>query len=182
MHETQPGDEHELLSRTATGDRHAFTLLYTRYLDDLYRYVFLFTHSKQDSEEIIQEVFIRIWETRSGLEQVRSFGNYLFQSARNKIIDHVRRRQTARKVAVALSGENPTSPETPVDVFDYRVFNRKLQDAVAALPPRRQQIFRLHVEQGLSYDEISARLAITKAAVKKQLYEAYEQVQDRLDT
>ncbi len=64
---TEHDDERELLKRIADDDRAAFTILYSRYLNNLYRYIYLFTKSKDTSEDIIQNVFIKIWERRETL-------------------------------------------------------------------------------------------------------------------
>ena len=69
-------DEKTLLAMVATGNREAFTQLYTTHLNNLYRFIFLYTKSKEESEEILQDLFIKIWETREKLPEVDSFKNY----------------------------------------------------------------------------------------------------------
>ncbi|MBS1567166.1 MAG: RNA polymerase sigma-70 factor [Bacteroidetes bacterium] len=180
MHNPGSDIEHELLQRIARGDRVAFNKLYTRYLDNLYRYVFLFTRSAEISEEIVQDVFIRLWESRDLLADVHSFQPYLLRAAKNKIMDDRRRRQVRRRALEGLRAQSAEQPLTPGDAFDYKAYYLLVQEAIGQLTPRRQEVFRLSTEKGLSYDEIAAQLQISKSAVKKQLYEAYDSVQQYL--
>ena len=81
-----PYDENALLLQASTGDRQAFTKLYKAYLNNCYNYIFLFTKSQEETEEILQEVFVKIWESREKLAKVQSFKNYLLKSAKNKLL------------------------------------------------------------------------------------------------
>ncbi|HWK07432.1 MAG TPA: RNA polymerase sigma-70 factor [Puia sp.] len=173
-------NEKELLLLASGGDRIAFTRLYAQYLDHLYKYIFLFTKSPETSEEIIQEVFISIWEHRERLAQVNSFQSYLFRAARNKAVDYTRRRQVEERVLAGYLSEKKETPETPGEAFDYKAYYHLVQEAIDKLPPRRQMIFRMNTEKGLSHDEIARELDISKSAVKNQLYEAYDFVRGYL--
>lgn len=181
MPDTPGQDEILLLRGIAHGDRNAFTSLYSQYLDQVYRYVFLFTKSEAITEEIVQEVFIRIWERREQLERVLSFRAYLFRAARNRVVDFVRHRQVEdRTMAGYLAGKNTLTPETPGEAFDYKAYYLLVQKAMEDLSPQRQLIFRLNTEKGMSHDEIAAELNISKSAVKKQFYEAIDHVRTYL--
>jgi len=169
-----------LLLLASRGDRTAFSRLYTQYLDHLYKYIFLFTKSPVTSEEIIQEVFIRIWESRERLDEVSSFRSYLFRAARNKAVDYTRQRQAEERVLTGYLAEKKAAPETPQEALDYKAYYHLVQEAIDRLPPRRQQIFRMNTEKGLSHDEIARELDISKSAVKNQLYEAYDFVRGYL--
>src|SRR5688572_2849777 len=83
-------DEKKMLAMVAIGDRQAFTQLYTTHFNNLYRYTFLFTKSKEETEEILQEVFIKIWENREKLHEVDSLKSYLFRFVKNKLLDKIR--------------------------------------------------------------------------------------------
>jgi RNA polymerase sigma-70 factor (family 1) len=180
MDNTPLYNEKELLLLASGGDRTAFTRLYTQYLDHLYKYIFLFTKSPVTSEEIIQEVFIRIWEHRERLVEVNSFQSYLFRAARNKAVDYTRRRQAEERVLSGYLSEKKEIPETPEDALDYKAYYHLVQEAIEQLPPRRRMIFRMNTEKGLSHDEIALELDISKSAVKNQLYEAYDFVRGYL--
>ncbi|MDP4131060.1 MAG: RNA polymerase sigma-70 factor [Bacteroidota bacterium] len=177
-----PADfEKDWLCQAADGDRHAFTNLYTRYLDSLYQYVFLFTRSAYSTEEIVQDVFVRIWEHRESLREVESFKSYLFRAAKNRVIDYVRSQEVVERALSRLLADKKADPETPDEAFDYKVYYHIVQEAIGQLSPRKQEIFRLSTEKGLSHDEIAAELDISKSSVKNQLYKSFEFIREYLN-
>ena len=165
-------DEKALLVMVAAGSRSAFTTLYTAYLDQLYRYTFLFTKSKDEAEEILQEVFIRIWENREKMTGIDSLKDYLFRMTKNKLLDHIRHLQIRQKVLSEIKRTKDVSTASTSDQSAYQEYYRIVQQAIEKLPPKRKLIFRLTIENGLSQDEIAAQLHISKSVVKKQLYSA----------
>jgi RNA polymerase sigma-70 factor (ECF subfamily) len=172
--------ENELLSLVAAGDRQAFTRLYSQYLDVAYHYVYLFTKSKDEAEEILQEVFVKIWENREKLAEVQSFKNYLFKAAKNRVLDEVRKVQVRHRVFTEIKRGKTVNDETTTDTIAYKDYYRVVQQAIEKLPPKRKLIFRMNTENGLSHDEIAAQLGVSKSMVKNQLYKAYEFVRQYL--
>ena len=161
-----------LLAKVAGGDRNAFTQLYTDHLNNLFRYIFLITRSKEETEEILQEVFIRIWENRAKLPAIDSFENYVFRCARNKLLDNVRRLQVKQRVFSEIKRSKETSASTTSDLSAYKEYYLLVQQAIEKLPPKRKLIFRLNIENGYSREEIARHLNISDSVVKKQIYKA----------
>ncbi|WP_336516988.1 RNA polymerase sigma-70 factor [Pollutibacter soli] len=161
-----------LLQRIAEGDRVAFTTFYTSHLNKLYRYIFLFTKSKEDTEEILQDIFIKIWENREKLREIDLASSYLTQIAKNKIIDKVRSMQTRHRVLSEIRRSRESFANTTGDDCVYREYYLVVQQAIDKLPPKRKLIFRLNTENGLSQDEIANQLKISRSVVQKQLYSA----------
>ena len=156
----------------ATGDRQAFIKLYTTHLNTLYRYIFLFTKSKDESEEILQDIFIKIWENREKLPELGSFKNYLFRIARNKFLDNVRHHQIRQRVHSEIKRTKDISQTSTSDQYAYKEYYFVVQQAIEKLPRKRKLIFRLNIENGLSQDEIATQLNISKSVVQKQIYKA----------
>ena len=97
--------EERLLQQASEGDRNAFAALYTHYSPLLYRLLYQLTgQSKQNTEEIIQEVFLSIWEKKEALVMVKSFRAFVFRVARNKMIDLHRKSQTQLRHTELYSG------------------------------------------------------------------------------
>jgi len=161
-----------LLQRIAEGDRVAFTYFYTSHLSRLYRYIFLFTKSKSDTEEILQDIFIKIWENREKMREIDSAAGYLTQIAKNKILDKVRSQQIRHRVLAEIRRSGENSAPTTGDDCAYREYYHVVQLAIEKLPPKRKLIFRLNIENGLSQDEIANQLKISRSVVQKQLYSA----------
>lgn len=173
-------DEKKLLLQAADNDRTAFAELYKVHLNNLYDYIFLFTKSRHETEEILQDVFVRIWENRKKLTGVLSFKSYLFKAAKNKLISQVRHLQIRHRVLSEIKRNKAVAQETTQDMIEYKEYYLAVQAAIEKLPPKRKLIFRLTVENGLSYDEIASELNISKPLVKKQLYKAYDFVRQYL--
>jgi RNA polymerase sigma-70 factor (family 1) len=165
-------NEQALLSLIANGDRKAFAKIYTTYLSNLYRYVFLFTKSEEETREIIQEIFIKLWESREKLPEIGSFENYVFRMVKNRLLDKIRQLQIRQRVHLEIKRSRISSENTTGDQCAYREYYKVVQQAIEKLPPKRKLIFRLNIENGLSQDEIAAKLSISKSVVQKQIYSA----------
>jgi len=161
-----------LLEKIAIGDRNAFAKFYRSHLNNLFRYVYLFTKSKEESEEILQEIFIKIWENREKLTSVDCADSYLFQIAKNKVIDKVRSQQFRQRVLLQIRRSKEVFNSSTADDCAFREYYRVVQEAIEKLPPKRKLIFRLNTENGFSADEIARQLKISRAVVQKQLYSA----------
>lgn len=173
-------NEMTLLAMVASGNRVAFTQLYTSHLNDLFRYIFLFTRSREEAEEIMQEIFLKIWETRDRLPEIRSFRNYLYGIAKNRVLDHVRHLQVRHRVLAEIKRTKDTAVTATGDLCAYREYYRVVQEAIDKLPPKRKLIFRLNIENGLSLDEIASKLNISRSVVQKQQLKASHFIREYL--
>lgn len=180
MAESFSYNENDLLLQVAAGDRQAFTRLYSQYLDAAFHYVFLFTKNKDEAEEILQEVFVKIWENREKLAEVQSFKSYLFKAAKNRVLDEVRKVQVRHRVLTEIRRGKSVNDDSTTDAIAYKDYYRVVQQAIEKLPPKRKLIFRMNTENGLSHDEIANQLGVSKSMVKNQLYKAYEFVRQYL--
>lgn len=173
-------DEKLLLAAVAAGDRGAFNQLYSAHINNVYNYIYLFTKSKEETEELLQEVFVHLWEKREILAEVGSFKNYLFRAAKNRLITNVRHMQVKHKVLSQIRQSTDDSQHTTEYDVTYKEYQQVLQRAIAKLPPKRKQIFRMNIENGLSYDEIAHQLQISKSVVKNQFYKALDFIRQYL--
>jgi RNA polymerase sigma-70 factor (family 1) len=164
-------NEAELLKLISNGDQDAFAVVYTTYLNNIYRYVYSICYTKETSEEIVQELFIKVWENRANLVNVTSLKPYLYKSAKNLLLNHINRSKIELKVfdLIELNKREEVNATTDSDLV-YNDYYRIAQDAINLLPEKRRQIFRLRLNDDLSLDEIALRLSISKGVVKKQLY------------
>jgi RNA polymerase sigma factor (sigma-70 family) len=160
-----------LLQKVSEGDWDAYTRLFNHYLPKLSSYIFPFTdHSCEDTEEVIQEVFLKIWEKREKLTVIRSFDSYLFRMAKNKLIDLINKRKSEKKLYVRYFSNRDSfdlQTEQSVIYSDYLSIAKK---AIGELSPKLQKVFLMSAEQELSLDQISLELALPKETVKKRLY------------
>lgn len=171
--ETSSPEEWELLKRCIEGDRKSFTALYTRYTPMLYRLLYPLTHeSKHDTEEIIQDIFLSIWEKRAMLLTVRSFQPFIFRMARNRLIDQYRKGVTRKRIAEGPEIQQMHPATDPSADLLYTEYHAIALKAIDTLPPRQKQIFLMRTQEEMPLNEIAEKLSISLAAVKKQLYAA----------
>lgn len=170
-----PSDkERALLCRIAQGDEAAFGELFQAYHQRLGAYVLRLTESRQATEEIVQDVFVKVWVRRATLVEIQHFDSYLFTAARNHVFNYIRNMARERDRQAALAAEVLVA-ETPED--DYHML---LDEAVAQLPQQQQRVYRLHKQEGLSHAEIASRMQLSVETVKKHMHLALRTIRDRL--
>jgi len=173
IEEMQEGvDEEDIKQRCSRGDRAAYALLYTFYFKPLYRHVFLFLKSKEETEEIVQDAFVKIWENRASLPEVRNLKPYLYRVTKNLLLDHLRRLQTQNKVIRIASPQTEPLEDSTSNQINHKDYIALSREAIQHLTEKRRQIFLMRTQQELSLDEIALKLGISKSVVKKQLYAA----------
>lgn len=162
--------EQLLLQQLAAGCEHAFTALYRSHKQHIFDVALLYTKNADQAEEIVQEVFHKIWEKRETLANVLEFKNFLFIIARNCIFNQF------KKTSQELAAQKNYLQEITINDTDYRLRGEQCEEllhtAVASLPPQRKRIYQLAKEGGLSYEEIASQLSISRFTVKNQMAEA----------
>ncbi|WP_028666488.1 RNA polymerase sigma-70 factor [Runella zeae] len=154
----------ELLQLIKNHNQAAFESLYRLYWKRLYDFVYVKTHDGNVAEEIVQDLFVTLWEKRDSL-LIHNIQSYLFASARNRIIDYYRQKTFDELDNVEVE-----------DVNDYPIFleelQQALQEAVEKLPPKTKEVFRLNRFEGQSTRQIANRLQLTERAVEYHITQA----------
>jgi len=181
--DNEPAAERELMQRCVEGDRQAFASLYSHYAPLLYKAVYPLTNrSKEDTEEIIQELFVKIWAKRDKMLTIQSFRPFIFRLARNRVIDWYRKKETKKSYCTFYSENYRDEAVSVTDDLLYEEYYALAMEAIAKLPSRQKQIFNLRHTDDLSLTEIAGELQISLHAVKKQLYQATRFVRKYLHT
>lgn len=169
------------MQRCVEGDRQAFASLYSYYAPLLYKAVYPLTNkSKEDTEEIIQELFVKIWDRRDKMLTIQSFRPFVFRMARNRVIDWYRKKETKKSYCTFYSENYRDVAASVTDDLLYEEYYAIAMEAIDRLPSRQKQIFNLRHTDDLSLSEIAGELRISLNAVKKQLYQATRFVRDYL--
>ncbi|UYQ94119.1 RNA polymerase sigma-70 factor [Chitinophaga horti] len=155
-----------LLSQIAAGSEPAFCALFDRYWHKVFTTALLFTRSEPVAQDIAQEVFLQLWQHRERAATIEKAESYLFISARNLIFKKMSRLklEDAYQQYVAAQGVRQAAPST--GTTEYKELHSLVETAIRRLPPQQQKAFRLSREGGLSHEEISARMGVSRAAVK----------------
>lgn len=171
MTEDTPFSDLELLVAIGKGDQRAFTTLFERHRNHLYNYLVKVTKSSETAEEIVLDVFIKIWQGRSLLHEVDHFEAFLFCIARNKAIDFLRWLEKRKSGQIELWNLiHQKKVAEPADSGLCLQETRQIIDeAVGQLSPQRKQAFQLSRDHGLTYEQIAARMHISSHTVRNHI-------------
>lgn len=160
----------ELLLLLGQGDRVAFYNIYERYCKRLYGFVFRYIKVEVDAEGIVQEVFIKIWESRSKIVTHTSFESFLFTIAYNSTISLLRKRANEQKYLDHLKSiQQIQKAPNLIEEIQFQELTEKVKTLLNELTPRQKEIFQLSREEGLKHDEIAKELNISVNTVKKHM-------------
>lgn len=164
-------EEEHLLQQMSAGSKDAFDMLYKYFQPKIHRYILPFTHNTGiDAQEIIQDIFVKMWMKREAFAGISSLEHYLYRMARNRLIDLKRSKDLQRLHIEEYKSLQPLNVDTTSYEIQYREFREKAVQAIELLPERRRKIFDLSVEKDMSLAEIAATLRLSIDVVKKQLY------------
>jgi len=154
-----------LVRRIHDGDTTAFESLFREEYQGLVTYLTRMAGSTWDAEELVQGVFVQLWERRAAFAPRTSVRTYLYGAARHAALNHFR---TIRRPAPpsTTSGSEPVWADVAIEV---RELEEAAVAAMAHLPPRAKEVWTLHREHGLTVPEIAVHLGISPNTVKTQL-------------
>jgi len=162
-------NEKVLLSQIAEGDQRAFTMLFDFYYQSLGTYIYKVTESREATEEIVQEVFIKIWERRSTLGSINNFKGYLFILSKNKTLDHLRKAAETRTSHLSLINNSTEGSYVIDSIPSIEEYSLIIEEVVSKLPAQQQRVYHLSRHEKLKYDEIAFQMGISKETVKKHM-------------
>lgn len=160
-------DEKEILSQVATGDELAFSALLKKYHQLLGTYVLRFTRSRELTEEIVQDVFMKIWVNKEMLTTVADFRAYLFVLTKNHVLNCLKKQARERLLTTSLDAL-PVIPDVR-DPLTTNTHYELIDEAIDQLPPQQQKVYLMSRHERLKYAEIALRLNISRETVKKYL-------------
>lgn len=170
-----------LVKALRKGDIDAFNQLYKKYNLKIFYFIRGYLGSKEDAEELIQEIFMTIWETRNRLKEQLSFNAYLFTITHNAILKFYRNKGSRQKLLNHyLSGQADHSNKTLHDV-EYESLVVTIQQYIEKLPPKRKNIFRLSRDEGLGNKEIAEQLGLSVRTVEAHIYQAIKYLRRHLE-
>jgi RNA polymerase sigma-70 factor (ECF subfamily) len=159
----------KLVVKLRAGDVSAFDCLYWRYYQVVYRNILKLTKDPLVAEDILQEVFIRLWEKRQNINFEQPVVNWIFVISFNLSIDYTRkklREQELHRKLLAVSDAVPLNPSV------YEEYYQLLKRAIDQLSPQKQKVVKLCKLEGKTYEEAAAELQISRHTVKEYLSSA----------
>jgi RNA polymerase sigma-70 factor (family 1) len=164
-------DDQELIRLLGEGSKEAFHLLYVRYGSKIRKFARSYLKQEQDSEELVQDVFLKLWDKKEMLDSLGNLRAFIYKIAVNSIYDFIRR----KNIEQAFLDYSKAGTEVSDQTWDEVVFKDMLfhvTQLIKKMPDQRRKIFIMSKKEGLSNDEIAEALHLSKRTVENQLYRA----------
>jgi RNA polymerase sigma-70 factor (family 1) len=182
---TRDRTELEWIARIRAGDERAFEALFRAYVDPLCSFAYSYTESRPAAQEIVQDLFCRLWERRDTLDVPRNVNAYLYGAVRNRAINHLRTRHVERalqrrmlRAEEAQQGARESVPAE--DELNAQELAAAVERAVGEMTVRCREVFTLTRDQHLSYAEVAAVLHISPKTVEIHMGRALAFLRQRL--
>ncbi len=173
--------EDELVERLRNGDVAAFDQVYEKYAPKLYAFSNKYLKSKEETEELVQSVFLKVWENQKTLRGGTSFKSFLFTIAYNEICNVFRQRKNLRQFianSLLINEEATSEPEAKIDA---EFIKEDLDRLIANLPERQQIIFRKSRQEGMSTKDIATELGLSAGTVDNYISESLKIIRKKLN-
>lgn len=172
-------DQSKLLYELSQGNELAFTKLYNEYKNVVFSTALKITKSRMLAEEVVQDVFLKIWQNHENLAEITNIENYLFIISRNHIFDMIKKIARDTSLVVDSNYKNTSTNDTEDAIKDDQ-YNIILNQIVGQLPPQQQKIYKMAKWDGLSHQKIGEDLGISTETVKKHMAQALKFVRTKI--
>ena len=186
----QASDE-VLMLRYKEGDLSAFEVLIEKHQQPLFSFVYRFCNDYHQSQDLVQEVFLRVVRMAKQYEPRAKFRTYLYTLAHNVCIDYVRRKKKRQNVSLAdpINGKEELTIEdtmkdersNPEKEFHQKSFEKALHEAVEGLPAEQREVFLLRERQNLPFDEIGRIVGCLPSTAKSRMRYALQSIREKLE-
>ena len=168
-----------LLNKIRNNDAKAFELLFHRYYTSLCLFATNYTNNDSEAEEIVQDLFVRLWEKRDSVDINTSVKNYLFSSVKNQCLNLIQHKKIQNRHIQNVLRETIQNQNEEYFFHDNELIN-KVKKAISSLPEKRKKIFRMSREDGLKYHEIAKKMNISVKTVETQMGLALKTLRKKL--
>lgn len=171
-----------LLRAISNGDEHAFRQVMHRFGDRLYQFALGIVKTPQDAEEIVSDVFLKIWHLRKQLPESEQFPFYLYRAVKHTSLNYLKKKTRKKEVEAAYTLQAvPYLSRTPEEMVISKENLLQINQAINDLPLRCRQVFILVKEDRLSYRQVAELLDISTATVNAQMTIAVKKIWHSLD-
>lgn len=164
----------------ATGDQVAFTKIFDHYEPRLYPFILKITRSEITAEEIVQELFIKLWIDRHKALDMVNPRSYIFRMAANRTANYLRDLARSTKLVRDVAGRMLVEKNTTEEAIDAKEMQEIINKVVELLPEQQKKVYKLSRQEGLTAEEIAIRMNISHKTVKNHLTEALHFIKDKL--
>ncbi len=173
------GDE-ELMLEIKAGNMLAFDALYRKYSGRLYKFAFSLIKVPEEAENIVQDVFLKLWLNREKVDKATSVKYYVFSIAYHSSISLLRKKIRESRYIEFLQSKQEVSGEPASVDAEFNELNEKLDRILETLPSRQREIYRLHRVEGMKHSEIAEKLGISTNTIETHLSRALKTIRQQL--
>jgi len=172
----------EVLAELADNNKDALGKLFNYYYPRLYNYSKSFLKLEDGIDDILQEVFIKIWQNRKNIKNFESFNSYIFTITRNLLLNELRSRLNNQKIKDKILKASLAEVYLPFEKSDYLELKQKVDEFIEELPSKQKEIFKLSRVEGLSHKEIAGKLDISIKTVEYHIRQSINILKVRLES
>jgi RNA polymerase sigma-70 factor, ECF subfamily len=170
----------EIIRRIRQGDVREFESLFRSSYVSLVKYARSFINDLDSAEEIVQDLFCKIWKDREKIVIESSLNGYLFRAVHNRCLHHIEHRKVVEKHAEEMSYNILENTENPADILNYRELQERIARVIENLPERCGRIFCMNRFEGLKYNEIAKKLSVSVKTVEANMGRALKEFRKEL--
>lgn len=170
----------DIIRRIRQGDKQEFEKLFRSSYVSLVRYAKTILRDQDTSEEIVQELFFRLWQDRQTLTIESSLNGYLFRSVHNRALHHIEHQKVVNRHAGEMIARAELTSEPVTDAIYYRELQARVARVLERLPERCRIIFRMSRFEGLKYNEIADKLEVSLKTVEADMGKALREFRKAL--
>ncbi|MCK5729521.1 MAG: RNA polymerase sigma-70 factor [Draconibacterium sp.] len=172
MNESKKISDADLAHCIKYGEKDAYQELFKKYAPKIYHFSLSYLKNESDAEELVQDVFLKVWEKREILDVSQNVKAYIFKIAISTIYDFIRRKNIESAFNDFAQVNFSKSSNDTWDTVIFEEMQTTLNDLVTQMPEQRRKIFRLSKIKGLTNNEIALKLDLSKRTVENQIYRA----------
>src|SRR5690625_3961306 len=175
MDNTGEYSDKNLLFNIKNNDQKSLEVLFDRYYYRLCDFSFQYVRSFDITEEVVSDVFLKIWSNRTDLK-IKNFKSYIYTATRNQSLNYLDREKRDFEPLEILNNSIVSKGFQPDEMLDFQELEGQIEKLINSLPPRRKTIFKLSRVEGFTYREIADILSISIHTVQNQMVEAVKQL------
>lgn len=170
----------EITGRIRNGDTKEFESLFRSSYVSLVRYARTLIKDLDTAEEIVQDLFFRLWQDREKLNIESSLNGYLFRSVHNRCLHYIEHNRVVERHAEEMAYSESENQESPSDILNYKELQEKIARILERLPERCGKIFTMSRFEGLKYSEIAEKLSVSIKTVEANMGRALREFRKEL--
>jgi len=170
----------ELIRRSRDGDLQAMEILYEHFKSSLFSLALRYTYNFAAAEDVIQDVFVKVFTNLHTLDDDKAFFGWLYRIAVNTCLSYLRSHKMIRQRTVPLEDVHGILPDSGPSVSE-KAENKLLEDSIQQLPPKLKSVFLLHDVQGFKHSEVAQILGCSVGTSKSQLFKARKKIRKLLE-